>query len=171
MRAVYVKCLEHWGRGGWGTTQQMLVLSCSHGSWESTVDVGDCGWHNLGRVSLGVGWHLPAHSSDPKFSSFYFGVGIKREALGETNIERAGVTAESASSSSSAHEGLMKRQGFLCNHMKMFTSYGLYSWVFETPAQVERTRVSADLRPGPGTHVLPCESCPGRRPGSLLIFN
>lgn len=59
------------------------------------MDVGDAGWHNLGRISLGVGWHLPAHSSDPKFGSFCFRVGIKREGLGETNIETAGVMAES----------------------------------------------------------------------------
>ena len=32
VRAVYIKCLEHWGWGGWGMTQQMLVLSCSHGN-------------------------------------------------------------------------------------------------------------------------------------------
>lgn len=38
---------------------------------------------------------MPAHSSDPKFGSFCFIVGIKREGLGETNIETAGVRAES----------------------------------------------------------------------------
>lgn len=38
---------------------------------------------------------MPAHSSDPKFGSFYVGVGIKREAFGETSIEKAGVAVES----------------------------------------------------------------------------
>lgn len=64
-------------------------------SRDNTVDVGDAGWHNSGRISLGVGWHLPAHSSDPKFGSFYVGVGIKREAFGEISIEKAGVVVES----------------------------------------------------------------------------
>ena len=111
VRAVYIVSGALRGRGGKDTTDvssQLLTWSR-----ESAVDVGDAGWHNLGRGRLGVGWHLPAHSSDPKFGSFYFGVGIKREALGETNIERAGVMAENTGSSSSAHEGLMKRQGFL----------------------------------------------------------
>lgn len=85
VRAVYIVSGALRGRGGKDTTDvssQLLTWSR-----ESAVDVGDVGWHNLGRGSLGVGWHLPAHSSDPKFGSFYFGVGIKREALGETNIE------------------------------------------------------------------------------------
>ena len=59
------------------------------------VDAGDAGWHNLGRASLWLGWHLLALSSDPKCGNFYFGVDIKREALGKINIERAGMTAES----------------------------------------------------------------------------
>lgn len=58
----------------------------------------------------------------------------------------------------------------------MFISYGLYSWVLEIPAQVERTLVLADFLktvlvcPCPSTQFF-CESYPGKRPSSLLIFN
>lgn len=57
--------------------------------------------------------------------------------------------------------------------MKMFISYGLYSWALEIPAQVERTRVIADaLRTASAClsqcESFSCESYLGKRPGSLL---
>lgn len=70
-----------------------------------------------------------------------------------------------------------EKAGVFLKPCEMFISYGLYSWVLEILAQVERTRVLADSLknapacPCPSTQSFSGESCPSKRLGSLLVFN
>lgn len=90
----------------------MLVLSCSHGvgkaRWMSVMLAGITwvaavwGWDGICRLTLVI----------PSSAAFILESVLKGRLWGKQTL-RAGVMAENTGSSSSAREGLMKRQGFL----------------------------------------------------------
>lgn len=81
-----------------------------------------------------------------------------------------------ASAQVSGPEKPEEEAGVFLERVKMFTSCALYSRLLEIPTQVERTWVLADFLktasacPCPSSQ-LSCESSPGKRSSSLLVFN